>query len=402
MPGAGTDKTRNWVETPGPLVVLVEPQLGENIGAAARAMANFGLGRMRLVAPRQGWPNERAHVMAAGADRVLDRAEVFPRFGEAVADCSFVVATTARAHDQAKPVISAEEAARELGVRVAAGETCAILFGRERIGLTGEEVALADRILTLPVNPAFASLNLAQAVAIVSYEWFKHASAGALPFTMPQRSPPASKQQMMSFFAMIGRELDRVEFFRPEAKRSTMLVNLQNIFARMQPTQQDMQTLSGIVAAIAQGPKGPARGGILDSDEAARLRALIAEHGEGRAPTGRTPVRGLAKLLRRNPTEAERTLWDALTRDRRFAGRGFMRQAPVGPHVLDMVSFRERLVVDIAPERESAEAAAARADKRAWLRERNYRIVDVAAADVAADVGAVLDRLAKTAGEKAG
>src|SRR6516165_6833826 len=178
MPGAGTDKTKNWVEMAGPVVILVEPQLGENIGAAARAMANFGLSRLRLVAPRQRWPNDKTRMMASGAGRILEAAVLFDSLERAVADCSFVVAATARAHDQAKPVVSAPEAAVLMVPQVAAGETVAVVFGRERNGLENDEVALADRILTLPVNPAFASLNLAQAVAIVAYEWFKLASGG--------------------------------------------------------------------------------------------------------------------------------------------------------------------------------------------------------------------------------
>src|SRR3954452_4627136 len=190
MPGAGTDKTKNWVQQPGPVVILVEPQMGENIGSAARAMANFGLGRLRIVKPREEWPNPQARQMASGADRVLDDAVVYATLHEAIADCSFVLATTARAHDQAKPVVDAAEAAREAAPRVAAGETVGILFGRERIGLETHEVALADRIVTLPVNPAFASLNLGQAVVIVAYEWFKLSTVGILPFAMPDRSPP--------------------------------------------------------------------------------------------------------------------------------------------------------------------------------------------------------------------
>ncbi len=393
MPGAGTDKTRNWVETPGPVVVLVEPQLGENIGAAARVMANFGLSRLRLVAPRQGWPNERASVMAAGADRVLDAAVVYQTAADAIADCTFVLATTARAHDQAKPVISPEDAARELAPRVAAGETTALVFGRERIGLTSEEVAAADRIVTLPVNPAFASLNLAQAVAVLSYEWFKLATAGALPYGMPQKSGAAPKHQIETFFRTLEQELDRVEFLRPAEKRATMLINLRNIFARMQPTQQDMQTLLGVVTAIAAGRKGPARGGILDGTEASNLRALLAEHGAGRVPSERGPVRGLAKLLRRNPTDAERALWAALVKDRRFAGHGFRRQVPIGVHVVDVVSFPHRAVVDIVPDEESEAALRARQERRDWLAERNYRIVEVRSADVETDVGAVLNRI---------
>jgi len=394
MPGAGTDKTKNWVEIAGPVVVLVEPQLGENIGAAARVMANFGLSRLRLVAPRQAWPNPKASMMAAGADRVLDAAQLFDTAAAAIADCAFVLATTARAHDQAKPVVGPEAAARELAPRVAAGETVAIVFGRERIGLLNEEVALADRIVTFPVNPAFASLNLAQAVTIMGYEWFKLAANGALPFVMPRKSGSAPKEQLEAFFAGVEQELERVEFFRPAEKRDTMLINLRNIFTRMQPTQQDIQTLHGVITAIAEGRKGPARGGVLDGEEAGKLRALIAEHGAGRVPSERGPVRGLARLLRRNPTEAERTLWEAMTRDRRFAGLSFKRQVPVGSHIADLVSFPLRAVIDILPASESAEAADSRRRRRAWLAERDYRVVEVAACDIDADPVAVLNRLA--------
>ncbi|MFZ0114032.1 MAG: TrmJ/YjtD family RNA methyltransferase [Xanthobacteraceae bacterium] len=394
MPGAGTDKTKNWVEIAGPIVVLVEPQLGENIGAAARVMANFGLSRLRLVAPRQAWPNPKASMMAAGADRVLDAAQLFDTAAAAIADCAFVLATTARAHDQAKPVVGPEAAARELAPRVAAGETVAIVFGRERIGLLNEEVALADRIVTFPVNPAFASLNLAQAVAIMGYEWFKLAANGTLPFVMPRKSGSAPKEQLEAFFAGVEQELERVEFFRPAEKRDTMLINLRNIFTRMQPTQQDIQTLHGVITAIAEGRKGPARGGVLDGEEAGKLRALIAEHGAGRVPSERGPVRGLARLLRRNPTEAERTLWEAMTRDRRFAGLSFKRQVPVGSHIADLVSFPLRAVIDILPASESAEAADSRRRRRAWLAERDYRVVEVAACDIDADPVAVLNRLA--------
>ncbi len=145
MPGAGTDKTKRWIEQPAPVVVLVEPQLGENIGATARAMANFGLSRLRLVKPVQAWPNERARVMAAGADRVLDGAVLYDSLADAIGDCSFVLAATARNHDQHKPVISADAAAAEMAPRVAAGETVAIVFGRERNGLENHEVGQADQ-----------------------------------------------------------------------------------------------------------------------------------------------------------------------------------------------------------------------------------------------------------------
>jgi tRNA/rRNA methyltransferase len=393
MPGAGTDKTKRWIERPAPIVVLVEPQMAENIGAAARAMANFGLSRLRLVKPVQGWPNEKARAMAAGADRVLDGAHLYDSLADAIGDCSFVLAATARNHDQAKPVIGAAAAAAEMAPRVAVAENVAVVFGRERNGLENHEVARADRILTLPVNPAFASLNLAQAVVIVAYEWFKQAG-GELPFASPQKSPPAAKQQLDAFFSDLERELDKVEFFRPEEKRGTMGVNLRNIFQRMAPSQQDVRTLHGVITAIAQGRKGPARGGVLDGAGAQRLRDLLAEHGAGRAPSERTPLRGLPRLLRRNPTDAERALWQALVNDRRFAGRGFKRQVPIGPHIADFVSFPLKCVIDLLPATENEAAAHARADKRAWLEQHGYQVSEVKAADVELDVAKVLDELA--------
>jgi tRNA/rRNA methyltransferase len=392
MPGAGTDKTKNWVQQPGPVVILVEPQMGENIGAAARAMANFGLARLRLVKPREEWPNPQARKMASGADRILDDAVLYDTLAEAVADCALVLATTARAHDQAKPVIDAAEAARLSATEVAAGQTVGILFGRERIGLENHEVALADRIVTLPVNPAFASLNLGQAVVIVAYEWFKLTGPG-LPFTRPIKSPQASKQQLMAFFASLEQELEKVEFFRPPDKRDTMQINLRNIFTRMALSQQDIRTLHGVFMAIAEGRKGPARGGLLNGDEAALLRTLLAEHGEGRVPNERGPVRGLARLLRRNPTDAERIFWDAFIRDRRFVGQGFKRHVPVGPHITDVVSFPLRVAIELIPAGEIAAAAKLRALRRTYLAERGYRVVDVAMADVEADVGKVLDTI---------
>jgi tRNA/rRNA methyltransferase len=399
MPGAGTDKTKAWVVAEGPIVVLVEPQLGENIGAAARVMANFGLSRLRLVKPRDGWPSVQARRSASGADRILDEAALYESAETAIADCSLVLATTARAHDQAKPVLSPQAAMGEISRHLAADDEAraAILFGRERYGLENEEIALADRIVTFPVNPAFASLNLAQAVALMAYEWFKLASGGELPFAMPQKSEPAVKEQLFAFFKTIERELDKVEFFRPPEKRATMMVNLRNIFARMQPTRQDIQTLHGVVTSIAEGRKGPARGGVLNGEEAEMLRTLLAEHGGGRVPGERGPVRGLARLLRRNPTEAERALWSALTNDRRFAGRGFKRQVPIGPHINDFVSFPLRLVIDIVPADESPSAVQERAERRAWLKERGYRIFVLPMGEIEEDLAQALDRLAAEA-----
>jgi tRNA/rRNA methyltransferase len=402
MPGAGTDKTKVWPQGAGPIIILVEPQLGENIGAAARVMANFALPRLRLVKPRDGWPNIAARRSASGADRILDDVALFDTLQEAIADCTLVLATTARAHDQAKPVIGPEEAAALLAAHVSAGEHVAVLFGRERYGLENEEVALADRIVTFPVNPAFASLNLAQAVALVAYEWFKLLSKDALPFSMPQKSELAGKEQIQAFFDSLERELDAIEYFRPLHKRATMLVNLRNIFARMQPTRQDIQTLHGIVTALTQGRKGPARGGVLDSEQATTLRALLAEQGHAPGSTG--PTRGLARLLRRNPTDAERIMWDELTKDRRFAEKGFKRQVPIGPHVVDFVSFPLRLVITIVPEDESPLATKARAHTRSWLEQRDYRVLELNARRVESDLPAlkeeILERLAPSVSKK--
>jgi tRNA/rRNA methyltransferase len=397
MPGSGTDKTKRWIEAPGPVVILVEPQLGDNIGAAARAMANFGLGRLRLVKPLQGWPNERARVMAAGADRVLDGAQLYDSLADALADCTYAVATTARNHDQAKPVLGADRAAAVMAPKVAAGETVALIFGRERIGLENHEVARADAILTLPVNPAFASLNLAQAVVVVAYEWFKLTSGGALPFSAPEKSPAARKQQLDAFFADLERELDAIEFYRPHEKRGTMSINLRNIFNRMTPSEQDIRTLHGIFMGLAQGRKGPARGGVLDGEQAELLRTLIDERGTPRAAGGRSPARGLAKLLRRNPTEGERKLWEALTNDRRFAGRGFKRQTPIGPHIVDFVSFPLRCVIELVPGEESEEAQLQRAVRREWLEAHRYRVVSIASGEIEASLADVLDKLAAAA-----
>jgi tRNA/rRNA methyltransferase len=392
MPGSGTDHTKPAIALSGPVVVLVEPQLGENIGTAARAMGNFGLKRLRLVAPRDGWPNVHAHRAASGADDILDGAELFDTLQAAISDCQYVLATTARGHDQAKPVLGPDQAAGDMARRIGGGERVAVVFGRERWGLTNEEVGLADAIVTFPVNPAFASLNLAQAVLLVAYEFFKQ-TGGVPPFRMPVKSGPVGKEQLFAFFGDLERELEKVEFFRPPEKRETMSINLRNIFTRMQLTQQDVQTLHGVIMSIAEGRKGPARGGVLDGQEAGMLRALLAEHAQGRVPNERGPVRGLSRLLRRNPTDGERALWEGMTKDRRFAGRGFKRQVPVGPHIADFVSFPLRTVIDLVPDEEDATASAARADKCKWLEARDYRVVPVKTAAIQADIASVLDGL---------
>lgn len=252
MPGAGTDSTRPWLEG-GPVVVLVEPQLGENIGSAVRAMGNFGLSRLRLVNPREGWPNPKAVTFASGADRILENAEVFPDLRAALADLNFVAAATARERGMQKSVLGADAAAAEAVTRIAGGENVGLVFGRERTGLYTEEVSLADVILTLPVNPAFASLNLGMAVAVVGYEWFKLASGGALPFQQPDRYPIADKADLLAFFDHVEKELDEALFFRSPEKKPVTIRNIRNIFHRVGLTRQDIATLHGMVAALVEG-----------------------------------------------------------------------------------------------------------------------------------------------------
>ena len=249
-----------------PVCILVEPQLGENIGAAARAMANFGLSALRLVAPRDGWPSQTALKSASGANAVIERATLFADTPAAVADLHYLVATTARPRDMAKPVLSVEAVARELHGRCSAGQRVGVLFGRERTGLHNDDVALADAIAMAPVDPTFASLNLAQAVLLVSYEWMKTASDQSLgrktefdglvtAGSQHRKSHPATKADLIGFFEHLERELDASGFLRPPEKRSVMIRNLRNMFARMDATEQEVRTLRGIVASLVRAHK---------------------------------------------------------------------------------------------------------------------------------------------------
>jgi tRNA/rRNA methyltransferase len=236
-----------------PAIVLVEPQLGENIGAAARAMANFGLRDMRLVAPRDGWPNRKARPAASGAVHVLDEARVFATMAEAVADLQFVYATTARTRDLPKQVFGPRAAIAELRARAGSGQAVGILFGRERWGLTNEEVALADAIVTFPVDPAFASLNLAQSVLLMSYEWMQSAladevSARAAP---PQLDlAPAPKAHLVGLMEHLEAALEATGYFRTPDMKPTMVQNLRAILQRAGLTVAEIDVLHGVVAAL--------------------------------------------------------------------------------------------------------------------------------------------------------
>ena len=263
LTGAGTDRTRPEI-TGGPAIILVRPQLAVNIGMCARAMANFGLSDLRLVNPREGWPRtgalrKGAYAAAAGAVHLLEGAKLYDTLEEAMADLSFVWATTARERGQGKRVLPPSVAMDESARAVAAGELHGIMYGPERTGLDNDEIALADALITFPVNPAYASLNLAQAVLLTGYEWFRASQGEVLPFTNVERSPPAPREMVMSFFEYFENALEVNGFFRPETKQPVMQRNLRNIFHRMGMTEQDVRTLRGAIVRLVDGPRKEAQ-----------------------------------------------------------------------------------------------------------------------------------------------
>lgn len=252
-----------------PAVILVEPQLADNIGMVARAMANFGLDELRLVAPRDGWPNDKARIAASGANYVIDDAQAYATFADSIADLNWVAATTARQRDLRKPVLTPEQTIAEIKARTLRGERCGILFGRERNGLETDEIANADAIVMIPVNSRFASLNLAQATLLLGYEWMRvndEASLGRVTtYEQPLQSGlylnhdrPATKAELEGLFAHLEAELERLGFFNAPHKRPTVVRNIRTMLGRMQATEQEVRTLRGIVATLAQG-KGHGR-----------------------------------------------------------------------------------------------------------------------------------------------
>ena len=239
-----------------PVIVLVETQMGENIGAAARAMANFGLRELRLVKPRDGWPNEKARAAASRGDTIIDEVRLFDSLEEAIADLELVFATTARPHDIAKEVESPAVAAHSLMQAAREGVATGLVFGREKWGLTSDEVGLCDRIVTIPVDPVFASLNIAQAVLVNAYEWRRQVVGDPswTPFEEKERSPQATKGDVLAFFDHLEGALDQVEFFRPESKRQHMVRNLRQIFQKARLSEQEVRTLRGVIAALERRP----------------------------------------------------------------------------------------------------------------------------------------------------
>ena len=229
-----------------PAIVLVRPQLGENIGKAARAMLNFGLTDLRLVTPRHGWPNPSAGPAASGADIVLERARVFDSVAEAVADCPFVYATTVRKRGLVMPVVAPEEAARE--VRMQAGPS-AILFGAERSGLETEEVAVAQKIVTVPINPEFGSLNLAQAVILIAYEWSKHGDL-AMPTQGDEAEPRATQEQLEGLIGQFDDALENAGYYFPPDRTSATKKTLRTILSKAGWSNREIQALRGMIRAL--------------------------------------------------------------------------------------------------------------------------------------------------------
>jgi tRNA/rRNA methyltransferase len=259
------------VPTATPVIILNMPQLAENIGAAARVMANFGLSTLRLVNPRDGWPQERAWASASGADWPLNGAQVFDSVAAAVADLQRVYATTARPRELQLPVLTPRAAAAEMSQAVAGGEKVGLLFGGERAGLETADIALCQAVVTLPVDMRFRSLNLAQAVAINAYEWRMTVEDGA-PAIFREISPPADGAAMLGLFEHFERELDAAGFFHPPEKRASMVQNLRSALGKARFSQQEVRTFRGVVTALSKG-----RGRVLAKLAAAKQAAQESE-----------------------------------------------------------------------------------------------------------------------------
>lgn len=242
-----------------PAVILVEPQLGENIGMSARAMVNCGLSDLRLVRPRKGWRNAHTFTSAAGAHVLVEAIRVFDTLEEAIADLHTVYATTARPRDMEKPTCTPNEFAEKAHTLFyESGSQVGILYGRERTGLENDDVALADCIIQVPLNPDYSSLNLAQAVLLVGYEWFQRSVASTLTIAKTKRSsPPVTKDKLTEFFARLEQELDRGGFFREKNIKARMIRNIKNTFIRAEMTEQEVRTFHGIITSLTELRRHP-------------------------------------------------------------------------------------------------------------------------------------------------
>jgi tRNA/rRNA methyltransferase len=249
------------IEEAWPAVCLVRPQMGENIGAVARVLLNFGLVSLRLVAPRDRWPNPKAETVAVGADVVLKATKVEWKLEDALADATLVLAATARPRGLEKPVWGPREAALKLRAAIAAGERPGVMFGPEASGMETDEIARADAILTLPVNPGFASLNLANAVAVFAYAYAEARQETDVPaWFRESESPPATQEELDAMFLHLEQELEHGRFFHPLDKAPLMKRNLRSLFMRARLTQQEAQTMRGVIKALTIGRGGRKKG----------------------------------------------------------------------------------------------------------------------------------------------
>ncbi|WP_439142680.1 RNA methyltransferase [Planktotalea sp.] len=239
-------------DTQQPSFVLVRPQMGENIGAAARAMWNFSLDRMRLVAPRDGWPNPKADAMASGAGRLLDEAQLFETTADAMEDCTYVFATTARQRGLTKPAFSPEGAMTLAAEKIAAGEKVAVLFGPERAGMENDDIARANAVINVPVNPEFGSLNLAQCVLLIGYEWQRQVGKYENERVEMAKTVWASQGESEALAKHYEARLDEAGFFYPPEKVDSMKVNLRNMWSRMPLTKADVQMLHGVLRQMVR------------------------------------------------------------------------------------------------------------------------------------------------------
>ncbi len=235
-----------------PVIILVRPQLGENIGMAARAMLNCGLSSLRLVKPRDGWPNPKAERAASGADVVLDKAKVFDSVADAVADLERVIATSARNRELSQRILTANRAAAEMRGWIGQGEKVGILFGPERTGLENDDMVHADTVLSIPLNPQFSSLNVAQAVLLVAYEWAAAADSTSAERMSDHATRPATKDELANLFAHLERALDESGFLRNKAMRPAMVNNLRALLQRSAMTEQEVRSFHGVIKYLAK------------------------------------------------------------------------------------------------------------------------------------------------------
>lgn len=238
---------------PAPAVILIGTQLGENVGTTARAMLNFGLSDLRLVRPKCGWPNVKALKACSGATEVLNRVRLYESTDEATADLRLVLATTARPRDLPKPVVTAAEAGRDLRSTMADGYAAGILFGPERTGLSNDDLIYADAVLSVPLNPGYSSLNLAQAVLLIAYEWFQTSNPDRPKPSTTKARRPATKGELQGLLNHVAEELDDTNFFRTPDRRQSMLQSMKVLIQRANLREPDVHLLRGMVKALARG-----------------------------------------------------------------------------------------------------------------------------------------------------